>query len=160
MLLSGIDTCWLRLTKPSGQAGAGRSGRGPGGRLPTALSAGLWRGLGAQGLPALAPPKPARGSRTRPPPGPRSASLRVLWHWQTHSRRIRPPPRPSRLRDCQHHRPTQRRPLQRPCHIGRHLPPERRRKGINIYSKGQRLTPLELRICVIFSIFVLGGKPF
>ena len=48
----------------------GRSGPGPGGRLSAALSVGLGRGLGAQGLPALAPPKPARGSHSRPPPGP------------------------------------------------------------------------------------------
>ena len=52
-------------------------------------------------------PEPAAPSTSRPPPGPRSTSFRALWHWQTHSRRTRPPPQPSRLRDCQHYRPPQ-----------------------------------------------------
>lgn len=58
-------------------------------------------------------PEPAAPTPSRPPPGPRSTSFRALWHWQTHSRRTRPPPQPSRLRDCQHHRPAQGLPLQR-----------------------------------------------
>ena len=90
-------------------------------------------------------PEPAAPHAARHPPGPRSTSFRALWHWQTHSRRTRPPPQPSRLRDCQHHRPAQGLPLQRQCNINRHHPPEGTEKGINIYSEGQRLTPLYLR---------------
>ena len=70
-------------------------------------------------------------------------SFRALWRWQTHRRRTRPPPQPSRLRDCQHHRPAQTLPLQRPRHIDRHLSPGRSGKGINIYSEGQRRQPLQ-----------------
>ena len=92
-----------------------------------------------------AAPEPATPTPSRPPPGPRSTSFRALWHWQTHRRPTRPPPRPSRLRDCQHHRPAQILPLQRQCHLHRHLPSGRREKGINIYLEGQRLTPLHLR---------------
>ncbi len=87
-------------------------------------------------------PEPAAPTPSRPPPGPRSTSFRALWHWQTHSRRTRPPLHPSRLRDCQHHRPTRRLTPQHQCYIDRHLPPGRRKKGLNIYSEGQRLTPL------------------
>ena len=91
-----------------------------------------------------AAPEPAAPFPSRPPPGPRSTSFRALWHWQTHSRRTRPPPQPSRLRDCQHHRPTRRLTPQHQCHIDRHLPPEGTEKGINIYSRRQRRPPLQV----------------
>ena len=42
-------------------------------------------------------PEPAAPHAARHPPGPRSTSFRALWHWQTHSRRTRPPLQPSRL---------------------------------------------------------------
>ena len=77
----------------------GRSGPGHGGSLPT-HSAGLCRGLGAKGLPALAPPKPAASPHCQTPSVATLHSLRsfrALWHWQTHSRHTRPPPQPSRL---------------------------------------------------------------
>ena len=47
----------------------GRSGPGPGGRLPT-RAAGLCRRPGAYGLPSVVPPKPASPHTSRPPPGP------------------------------------------------------------------------------------------
>ena len=106
--------------------------------VSSAAPGSLWSPF--RGAPEHAAPFPSR-----PPPGPRSTSFRALWHWQTHSRRTRPPPQPSRLRDCQHHRPAQGLPLQRQCNINRHHPPEGTEKGINIYSEGQRLTPLYLR---------------
>ena len=66
---------------------------------------GVWEPKVSQPLRRQSPPPP---HSSRPPPGPRSTSFRALWHWQTHSRRTKPPPQPSRLRDCQHHRPTRR----------------------------------------------------
>lgn len=87
----------------------GRPGPGPGGRLPT-LRIGLFR--------CSREPKVSlsRRSRARRPHSFLTASwatlhsfhlFRALWHWQTHSRRTRPPLHSPRLRDCQHHRPPQ-----------------------------------------------------
>ena len=76
-----------------------------------------------------------RPTPSRPPPGPRSTSFRALWHWQTHSRRTRPPPQPSRLRDCQHHRPPRNSRLgagEKSTDITR---PDGR-EGVNIYATG------------------------
>ena len=86
----------------------GRPGPGPRGRL-SALRAGLFR---CSREPCVSLP---RRSRARRPHHFQTASgatlhslrsFRALWHWQTHRRRAKPPPQSSRLRDCQHHRPT------------------------------------------------------
>ena len=98
---------------------------------------------GSLASPFRGAPEPAAPFPSRPPPGPRSTSFRALWHWQTHSRRIRPPPQPPRLRDCQHHRPTRRFTPRHQCDIDRYHPPEGTEKGINIYSGRQRLPPLQ-----------------
>lgn len=88
----------------------GRPGPGPGGRLPT-LRAGLFR---CSREPEVSLPRRSRARRPFPFQTASGATLhslhslrsfRALWHWQTNSRRTRPPLRPSRLRDCQHHRP-------------------------------------------------------
>ena len=67
----------------------GRSGPGPGGRLPYTQAGGLCRRPGAWGLPSVVPSKPVRGPRARPPPGPALQSLRsfrVLGGLETQSR--------------------------------------------------------------------------
>ena len=103
---------------------AGRSGPGPGGRLSTAQAVGLCRGLGARGLPALVPPKPASPHAPDRLPAQRSTAFRALWHWETLSRAPAPatsrkrtvaPASPTRLRDSQHHRPTRRTTPQSLC---------------------------------------------
>ena len=128
----------------------GRPGPGPVGRLPT-HAVGLCRGLGACSLPALAPPKPAVTPHFQTASGATLHSLRsfrALWHWQTHSRRTRPPPHPARLRDCQHHRPTLGHTLQPHHDLDRHHPPGATKNGIYIYSGRQRLTPLRVSLMV------------
>ena len=87
----------------------GRPGPGPGGGLPP-LRAGLFR---CSREPVVSLPRRSRARRPHPFQTASGATLhslrsfRALWHWQTHSRRTRPPPQFPRLRDCQHHRPTQ-----------------------------------------------------
>lgn len=129
----------------------GRSGPGRGGRLPTHV-AGLCRGLGARGLPALAPPKPANPhtqDRLRGHAPLRSAPLvtgrlaggsriQVRANAGDSSRTNRPACKtPSNqgqpgahARTSVRHRPAS--------------PARRRKKGINIYSRRQRLTPLRM----------------
>ena len=86
----------------------GRSGPGPGGRL-SALRAGLFR---CSREPCVSLPRRSRARRPHLFQTASGATLhslrsfRALWHWQTHRRRTWPPPQSSRLRDCQHHRPT------------------------------------------------------
>ena len=64
----------------------GCSSPGPGGRLPTAQAVGLCRGLGARGLPALVPPKPASPHAPDRLPAQPSASLRGLYGLETLAR--------------------------------------------------------------------------
>ena len=86
----------------------GRPGPGPGGRLPP-LRAGLFR---CSREPVVSLPRRSRARRPHLFQTASGATLhslrsfRALWHWQTHRRRTWPPPQSSRLRDCQHHRPT------------------------------------------------------
>ena len=64
----------------------GPLGPGPGGRLPTAQAVGLCRGLGARGLPALVPPKPASPHAPDRLPAQPSAALRGLYGLETLAR--------------------------------------------------------------------------
>ena len=92
----------------------GRSGPGPGGRLPTHI-VGLFR---CSREPKVSLPRRSRARRphaSRPPPRLRSTSFRALWHWKTcrrlphrgqRERRPSLPPGRLRLQDFQHHRPT------------------------------------------------------
>ena len=93
----------------------GRPGPGPGGRLPNPSAVGLCRGLGARGLPALAPPKPATPTAPDRLRGLRSTAFRALDGLETLARGPEPatvpvsmadPAQPSRPRDSKPSRPT------------------------------------------------------
>ena len=86
---------------------------------------------GAQGLPSatLQSPPPLAA---RPPPRPASASLRLLGHWQTRSRRPQAPTPIRRLRDCQQPRPTGPLTPERQRQCGRRTPPGPQQKSIYI----------------------------
>ena len=80
-------------------------------------------------------------------------SLRALGHWETLSRasahpaskrRTTTPASPTRLRDSQQPRPTRKLPLPPQCVIHRHLPPKGEERGINIYNRRQRHSPLQV----------------
>lgn len=102
----------------------GRPGPGPGGRLPNPSAVGLCRGLGARGLPALAPPKPASPTAPDRLRGQRSTAFRALDGLETLARGPEPatvpastaaPAPPSRPRDSKPSRPTKRPPPRRQC---------------------------------------------
>ncbi len=134
----------------------GRSGPGPGGRLPS-HNVGLFR---CSREPCVSLP---RRSRARRPSRCQTASratlhslrsFRALGHWETLSRAsARPASRkgttshasPTRLRDSQQPRPTKRLTPQPQCHIERHHPPEREEKGINIYNRRSAACAAPLR---------------
>ena len=86
----------------------GRPGPGHGGRLPNPSAVGLCRGLGARGLPAHAPPKPATPTAPDRLRGQRSTAFRALDGLETLARVSAPtsvltstqkPAPPSRSRD-------------------------------------------------------------
>ena len=124
----------------------GRSGPGPGGRLPSHI-VGLFR---CSREPCVSLP---RRSRARRPSRCQTASratlhslrsFRALGHWETLSRAsARPasrnettsPASPTRLRDSQQPRPTKRLTPKPQCDIHRHHPPDEEEKGINIYNR-------------------------
>ena len=102
----------------------GRPGPGPGGRLPNPSAVGLCRGLGARGLPALAPPKPATPTAPDRLRGQRSTAFRALDGLETLARGSEPATvpastaehaPPSRPRDSKPSRPTKRPPPRRQC---------------------------------------------
>ena len=126
----------IRLTAPESVEGCtpldrqscahtvGRPGPGPGGRLPNPSAVGLCRGLGARGLPALAPPKPATHTAPDRLRGQRSTAFRALDGLETLARGPEPatvpastaePAPPSRPRDSKPSRPTKRPPPRRQC---------------------------------------------
>ena len=135
----------------------GRSGPGPGGRLPS-HNVGLFR---CSREPCVSLP---RRSRARRPSRFQTASratlhslrsFRALGHWETLSRasartasrrRTTSPASPPRLRDSQQPRPTKRLTLPPHQEINRHHPPEREEKGINIYNKGSAACAAPLRL--------------
>lgn len=134
----------------------GRSGPGPGGRLPS-HNVGLFR---CSREPCVSLP---RRSRARRPSRCQTASratlhslrsFRALGHWETLSRAsARPasrnettsPASPTRLRDSQQPRPTKRLTLQPQCVIHRHHPPDEEEKGINIYNRRSAACAAPLR---------------
>ena len=135
----------------------GRSGPGPGGRLPS-HNVGLFR---CSREPYVSLP---RRSRARRPSRCQTASrttlhslrsFRALGHWETLSRvsartasrkGTASPASPTRLRDSQQPRPTKRLTLQPHQEIHRHHPPDGERKGINIYNRRSAACAAPLRL--------------
>ena len=135
----------------------GRSGPGPGGRLPS-HNVGLFR---CSREPCVSLP---RRSRARRPSRCQTASratlhslrsFRALGHWETLSRasartassnRTASHASSTRLRDSQQPRPTKRLTLPPHQEIHRHLPPGGEGKGINIYNKGSAACAAPLRL--------------
>ena len=91
-------------------------------------------GSGSLRSPSPCTAKARQPSRTRPPPRPASASLRLLGHCQTRSRRTRPPHQPRACETGQQPRPTGGLTPQPQCVIDRPTTPEGQQKGINIYQ--------------------------
>ena len=134
----------------------GRSGPGPGGRLPS-HNVGLFR---CSREPCVSLP---RRSRARRPSRCQTASratlhslrsFRALGHWETLSRAsartssrkgTTSPASTTRLRDSQQPRPTKRLTLQPQCVIHRHHPPDEEEKGINIYNRRSAACAAPLR---------------
>ena len=134
----------------------GRSGPGPGGRLPSHI-VGLFR---CSREPCVSLP---RRSRARRPSRCQTASratlhslrsFRALGHWETLSRAsawtasrkgTTSPASTTRLRDSQQPRPTKRLTLQPQCVIHRHPPPDEEEKGINIYNRRSAACAAPLR---------------
>ena len=135
----------------------GRSGPGPGGRLPS-HNVGLFR---CSREPCVSLP---RRSRARRPSRCQTASratlhslrsFRALGHWETLSRAsarttsrkgTTSPASTTRLRDSQQPRPTKRLTLQPQCVIHRHPPPDEEEKGINIYNRRSAACAAPLRL--------------
>ena len=135
----------------------GRSGPGPGGRLPS-HNVGLFR---CSREPCVSLP---RRSRARRPSRCQTASratlhslrsFRALGHWETLSRAsartasrkgTTSPASTTRLRDSQQPRPTRKLPLPPQCVIHRHLPSEGEERGINIYNRGSAAYAAPLRL--------------
>ena len=115
---------------------------------------GLCRGLGAYGLPALAPPKPANPHT--PDRLPSHTSLRSVSYGTARLTAAAPghPTNPCVCETGQHHRLTGGLTPQPQCVIDRPTTPERQQKGINIYPRKQRLPPLRVWMSRIFL-----GKP-
>lgn len=135
----------------------GRSGPGPGGRLPS-HNVGLFR---CSREPCVSLP---RRSRARRPSRCQTASratlhslrsFRALGHWETLSRasartassnRTASHASSTRLRDSQQPRPTKRLTLPPQQEKHRHHPPGRREKGINIYNRKSAAYAAPLRL--------------
>ncbi len=125
-----------RCTKASPRANYPDSNSEPSRLRPVRPSAlphrrSLPRLQGAQGLPSatLQSPPPLAA---RPPHRPASASLRLLGHWQTRSRRPQAPTPIRRLRDCQQPRPTGPLTPGRQMLCDRRTPPGPQQKSIYI----------------------------
>ena len=134
----------------------GRSGPGPGGRLPS-HNVGLFR---CSREPCVSLP---RRSRARRPSRCQTASratlhslrsFRALGHWETLSRApartasrkgTTSPASPTRLRDSQQPRPTKRLTLPPHQERHRHHPPDGEEKGINIYNRRSAACAAPLR---------------
>ena len=135
----------------------GRSGPGPGGRLPS-HNVGLFR---CSREPYVSLP---RRSRARRPSRCQTASratlhslrsFRALGHWETLSRASAQPASrneatshasSTRLRDSQQPRPTRKLTPQPQCVIHRHHPPDKGEKGINIYNRRSAACTAPLRL--------------
>ena len=135
----------------------GRSGPGPGGRLPS-HNVGLFR---CSREPYVSLPRRSRARRTHTCQTASRATLhslrsfRALGHWETLSRasartassnRTASHASSTRLRDSQQPRPTKRLTLPPHQEIHRHLPPGGEGKGINIYNKGSAACAAPLRL--------------
>ena len=134
----------------------GRSGPGPGGRLPS-HNVGLFR---CSREPCVSLP---RRSRARRPSRCQTASratlhslrsFRALGHWETLSRasartasrnNATSPASTTRLRDSQQPRPIKRLTLPPHQEKHRHHPPDEERKGINIYNRRSAACAAPLR---------------
>jgi len=135
----------------------GRSGPGPGGRLPS-HNVGLFR---CSREPKVSLPRRSRARRpTRCQTASRATlhslrSFRALGHWETLRRasarttsrnETTSPASPTRLRDSQQPRPTKRLTLPPHQEKHRHLPPGGRDKGINIYNRRSAACAAPLRL--------------